>query len=218
MMKLYDLSHAYSDGMSVPEGMPQPRIETIKRVGVDRSNVTEFTLRTHMGTHMDAPYHYIPTGPHLDEVDIQRFTGRGYVIPAHKERLTPLHEEDIMALADKLRGIPFALFSFGWSKYFGTDEYYNHPYLAEDAAQALVALEVGCVGVDTITPDIPIPLRKPGYKGPAHLTLLGNNVLIIENVTGLEPLEGQDIEVYAFPLKLKNGDGGPVRLVGGVRE
>ena len=45
-----------------------------------------------------------------------------------------------------------------------------------------------------------------------HKILLGNNILIIENLTNLSVLAGETFKVYAFPLKFQL-DGSPTRVV-----
>ncbi len=45
-----------------------------------------------------------------------------------------------------------------------------------------------------------------------HQTLLRGDVLILENLTGLERVAGRDFRVYALPLRLA-ADGAPVRVV-----
>ncbi|MCL8209261.1 MAG: cyclase family protein [Actinomycetia bacterium] len=212
-MPLLDVSQPYYVGMTVPPGSPPPAFRPVSRIGEQVANVTEFTFRTHMGTHVDAPYHFIATGKRLDQIPIERFTGQGFVVPAPLPPLTPVHREDLAPWADRIRGLDFVLFSFRWASYFGTEEYFRHPYLAEDAAEELVRLGVRCVGVDTYTPDTPVPIRTPEHRGPTHLVLLGHDVLIIENLASLVPVEGRAVRVYAFPLKIRDADGAPARVV-----
>ena len=49
-----------------------------------------------------------------------------------------------------------------------------------------------------------------------HKILLGNEVLIIENLTNLNGLEGQDFNVHAFPIK-NQLDGALVRVVAEIK-
>src|SRR3989344_3535557 len=50
---------------------------------------------------------------------------------------------------------------------------------------------------------------------PIHRILLGNDILIIENLTNLGVLAGKESTIYAFPIKLQI-DGAPVRVVAEV--
>ena len=45
-----------------------------------------------------------------------------------------------------------------------------------------------------------------------HRRLLGNDVLIAENLTGLAAVAGHRLQVYALPIKVAQGDGAPARI------
>ncbi|MGH9754929.1 MAG: cyclase family protein, partial [Blastocatellia bacterium] len=49
-------------------------------------------------------------------------------------------------------------------------------------------------------------------KPTTHWTLLGNNVYIVEGLDLSEIAPG-DYELICLPLKIKDGDGGPARVV-----
>jgi arylformamidase len=175
--------------------------------------MTEYTFASHTGTHMDAPFHYFPDAPHLDEIDLRRFTGEGFVVPMRKPALSAVAPEDLAPYHEQIQGLPFVLLSFDWARHFGTSEYFNHPYLGVEAAEYLVSLGVGCVVLDTLTPDAAIPVRPQHHIGPVHRILLGNDVLIVENAASLRALEDSSIAVSAFPMPIRASDGAPVRLV-----
>jgi kynurenine formamidase len=178
--------------------------------------MTEYTFASHTGTHMDAPFHYFPAAPHLDEIDIQRFTGKGFVVPLRKPPLSEVVKDDLVAYESQMRDSPFVLLSFDWARHFGTKAYFDHPYLGEEAAEYLVSLSVGCLVLDTLTPDAAIPVRPPDHTGPIHRILLGNDVLIVENAASLSPIENRQVTVSAFPMHIRASDGAPVRLVAEV--
>ena len=46
-----------------------------------------------------------------------------------------------------------------------------------------------------------------------HIKLLGAGIILVENLTNLAGLIGQTVEFFAFPLKMADGDGSPVRAV-----
>lgn len=76
-------------------------------------------------------------------------------------------------------------------------------------AQALVEAGVHMLGLDTPTPD-----RAPF---PVHKILLGNGVLIAENLTNLEELlTVPSFIVFALPAKLQ-ADAAPARVIAVVR-
>jgi kynurenine formamidase len=60
---------------------------------------------------------------------------------------------------------------------------------------------------------LPTPLRPKGFDFPVHKTLLGNNVLIAENVTNLGPIVGKKSRIMALPLRIKGSDAGHARII-----
>ena len=135
----------------------------------------------------------------LDQIPIENFSGRGVYISTGKEfdletiKSAPIQEGDIV------------LFHTGMSAAYHKPEYYdNYPAISSDIANYLVSKKIKMVGVDMCSVD-----HEPF---PIHKILLGNNILIIENLTNLSALAGETFKVYAFPLKLQL-DGSPTRVV-----
>jgi kynurenine formamidase len=213
MTTLHDLSQKLSPDMSVPPGLPQPRFEPLRRVPQFRSNVTHYSFSSHVGTHMDAPFHYFVERAHLDEIELDRFRGPGFVVPIRRHQLEQVTVDDIAPYREQLRDTSFVLLSSGWARHYGTAEYFNHPFLSEEVAQELVDLGVSCVILDVMTPDAALPVRPENHDGPVHRILLGNDVLIVENAASMTHLEGRQVNVLAFPVAIQQSDGAPVRLV-----
>jgi len=94
----------------------------------------------------------------------------------------------------------------GWSKHWGTSRYFTgHPCIAADAASYLVDCGVALVAVDMPSVD-----RDP-Y--PAHRTLLGAGIPIIESLTNLDGIGEQPFQLVVLPLRLTGRDASPVRAV-----
>ena len=94
----------------------------------------------------------------------------------------------------------------GFSNKFGVPEYYeSYPEITAAFASKMVELGVSIVGMDTPSPD------RPPFV--IHKLLLGNDVLLIENLTNLESLlEHVQFTVAALPAKF-DAEAAPVRVV-----
>ena len=68
------------------------------------------------------------------------------------------------------------------------------------------------VGVDFFSADLPVPRRPKDFTWPVHHLLLGNGILIAENLANLTAVAGRRLTISAFPLKIKGGDGAPARI------
>lgn len=101
----------------------------------------------------------------------------------------------------------------GWDEKFESPDYNIHPYLSIDAAEWIVGKGVKLLGIDCITVDLPTPMRQKGFEYPVHRILLGNGVLIAENVANLGKVAGKKSRILALPLKVKGSDAGHARIV-----
>jgi kynurenine formamidase len=82
-----------------------------------------------------------------------------------------------------------------------------------DAAEWMVEKGVKLFGIDCITVDLPTPLRPKGFDFPVHKMLLGNGVLIAENVANLGAIVGKKTRILALPIIIKGSDAGHARIV-----
>jgi kynurenine formamidase len=104
----------------------------------------------------------------------------------------------------------FVLFFTGWSRFWGSKAYYcNYPLPDADAAGYLTRFNLKGAGTDTISFD---PPDSRDYA--VHKILLSSGISLIENLTNLDALPGNGFLFCCFPLKIKDGDGSPVRAVG----
>lgn len=212
-----DLTQPLYDGMPTPQYFPKADFTIVFPLTDEKPQVTQFTLCTHMGTHVDAPSHFIRGGKSIDELPLCRFMLEGSVVAVEAQAGEAISLEMLEAAGAKPRRGDALLIATGWDRHWQDGHYYEHPYLADAVATWLVERGVTLLGVDIMSPDLPIALRpKSGFGYPIHRTLLGNDVLIMENLFGLRPLAGQRIELNALPLPVRAGDGAPARVVARV--
>jgi arylformamidase len=225
-MQIIDLSHTIHDDIQIYPGDPAPSIRQGLTHEKDYCHVDVLTLGSHTGTHIDAPFHFLKKGKKIDEFPVQRFVGEGVLIDVSAKSDRELIEPgDIEPYEKEIAEGDFVIFRTGRDKYFGSPRYYLHPFLSAEAAGLLVRRGVALVAIDALNidptyyndmesepqaKDLPDP-EEYGY--PVHDILLGNDILIVENLCNLDkikPVRG----VYSFlPLKLKDADGSPIRAV-----
>ncbi|MDR9380914.1 MAG: cyclase family protein [Natronomonas sp.] len=215
MPQWYDLSQDFYEGMPHSVVHPSPAFETLSCVEEDTFNVTQFTAVTHVGTHIDAPKHFVPGGKTIDELPLETFAGEGVVVDVSREEPTEITLEQFEDAPGDVEDGDIVLVYTGWCHKYGDDDYDPHPWLSTEVAEYLVERDVELMGLDTITPDLASPFREEGWtEYPVHRTLLENDVLIAEHLGGLDVVAGDRLEIYAFPLKIRNGDGAQARFVG----
>jgi arylformamidase len=206
-MKIYDITVPIHSTMPVYEGDPGVKIEAWSAFAKgDSSNVSMLNFGAHTGTHVDAPAHFIEGARKIDALPLEILIGPARVIrvPDDLTEITP----EFLAGCD-LSGIERLIFhtrnSGFWNEGFRRD--YTH--LLPEAAQKLVDGGIKLVGTDYLS----IEKFHSGHH-KTHLTLLSNNVVIVEGLSLSEVPEG-DYELICLPLKIADGsgDGAPARAV-----
>jgi kynurenine formamidase len=104
------------------------------------------------------------------------------------------------------------LFAFGWDQYWGTERYREYPYVSESLLEELIAADVAVVGVDTINVD-----DDRDRDRPAHTKLLGEEILIVENLCGLDALVGERFRFHAIPIPAVDAAAMPIRAYAELR-
>ncbi len=172
-------------------------------------------LISHTGTHVDAPFHFEPTGKKLHEVPLDRFVARGHVLDvrgiAAKAAILPKHLAAAQPTgSNRVRSGDAILLRTGWwERRRGASAYLSeNPGLTGAAAKLLVEWGAGIVGIDTANID-----RPDDATYPAHHALLRSDVPIIENVANLAALRSSTFLLLALPLRLEGVSGSPIRLV-----
>lgn len=210
----HDLAHPVTEEMARVATFPSPRIRKLLCRPGDPMDVTTIELCCHVGTHVDAPRHFIDGGPTIDELPLERFHGPGVVVDASGIEDYGTIDVEVFAAADPaIRSGDIVLVHAGWSTYFDDERYHRNPALTVAAAEWLVARGVKLVGVDFGTPDIALDRRPAGFDWPVHRVLLGAGVLVVEHLRGLAPLRGQRLEVACLPINIAGADGAPARVV-----
>jgi len=224
-----DLSRPIETGMPTYPGDPDVTLAPDATHETRGYATSELRAGTHAGTHVDAPRHTIPDGEAIDEREVGSFAFDARLVDLRS--LEPRKAIGPEALPDPsaLDGdVDLLLVRTGWASHWGSERYRDHPYLTAAAAERCREASVG-VGLDAFGPD-PTPtaggdgaspesggesLKGDGDEPdgtPAHDVLLGGSLPIVENLHGLDGLP-ERFRLYAFPLRLRGGDGSPVRAV-----
>jgi kynurenine formamidase len=216
-MEMIDLSRVIYDGM--PKIPILPDVHVSRFLSLEKGaplNVTELSMPCHAGTHVDAPIHIVANGKSIDELPVEAFVGAGAVISVSKNGGEEVTAKDLQASGVEVHSGDILMLHTGWDAKFDSPDYNLHPYLSVDAAEWMVQKGIKMFGIDCITVDLPTPLRPKGFDFPVHRTLLGNNVLIAENVTNLAAVVGKRTRIMALPLRVKGSDAGHARIVAEV--
>lgn len=214
---LIDLTFTIKEGMTTfpVHWHPMVEITQMGRLHCECRETRKLVIGTHTGTHMDAPRHFIKSGKTIDQLDLELFVGEALLLDFTKfPRFYEISKAEMAKALGKNKPKRLVL-RYDWSEQFETPHYYSdHPFLSEEASQHLVDIGVKLVGMDTPMPDNPKNGRGAEKDSPNHKILLGNDVLLVEYLTNLKALGAtKKIDFMVFPLKVKRGDGAPVRAL-----
>jgi Predicted metal-dependent hydrolase len=206
---MIDLSHPLSVDTPTYPGDPAPRIDVLDSTSYSTPTATRHLnssylgVGLHCGTHMDAPYHFFGDRHAIDHVALENCVGPALLIRMQEQEI---RREHLLAYQDRMREVRRVVLNTGWHQRWGQADYFaDHPVLTGDAAQLLVDCGVVLIGVDTPSVD--------HYPFPAHLALLGNDVLIVENLTNLDRISSERFNLSAIPLRIVGRDASPVRAI-----
>ena len=214
-MSLVDLSQPYRDRMFSQKLFPPVRVERCIRHEDRGVNVTCLSAAVHAGTHVDAPCHFIPGGPSIDEIDLTRVSGPAVCWDVRRGADEAIAASDLEACRPRAEAGDVVFVHTGWDVHFAGDHdaYHHHPYLSVEAADWLLHRRVKMVCLDIATPDMPEAARPAAFDWPVHRLLLGAGVLIAEHLAHLELVAGRRFRALALPIPIVGSDGAPARIV-----
>jgi kynurenine formamidase len=211
---IVDLSHPLDDDTPVYPGDPVARFESATTIAEHGYNVLHVRMGSQTGTHVDAPFHFLADGARIDELPLERFLGPAVVADVRgRAPHTAISWADLAPVADRLAPGRMLLLHTGWDAHWGTDAYFDHPFLAPDAAERVVAAGVRTIGLDALSLDETVLDGEPAGGFAAHVAVLGAGGVIVENLCNLSAVRSPEPVISVLPLKLAGADGAPVRAV-----
>lgn len=203
---LIDITPPIRNAMPVYPGNPGVSVRTVRDVREGaHSTLSEVTMGTHTGTHVDAPGHFIGGASLLEQMPLEALVGPARVlgIAADKE----ISAEELEAFGIQ-QGERVLLRTRNSETLWSLDEFSpEYVYLSTEAAQYLAEVRPACVGVDY--------LSVGGFHAngtEVHTALLGAEILLIEGLD-LSAAEPGDYELLCLPLSIAGVEAAPARAV-----
>jgi kynurenine formamidase len=179
-----------------------------------------FEMPEHMGTHVDAPNHFVSSPVSIDRLPLDRLLRPAVVFDISSHAAADpgalLDVDDVAAWEQRNGRVPegcVALVNSGWSqRWTDADEFRNgmrFPAVSEAAAQCLIhGRNVVGIGVDTLSAD-----NGDAHNSPCHRLVHGAGAYIIENLANLDLLPARGAFLVIAPLPIAGGTGAPARIL-----
>ena len=202
--KCHDISLSLSgDTVRWVAAPPMELVERRRMSRGDAINASAVTMSVHSGTHVDAPFHFIPDGATIDGLPLEAFIGPARVCAVDAGR--HITAEHVNAL--RLDGETRVLFKTRNSALLARPDYDpDFTAFSVDAAHALVQRGVTLVGLDYLS------VAHADEQVPVHRAFLDHGVILLEGIDLSQIAPGR-YELICFPLRLRGADGAPCRAV-----
>jgi len=191
------------------------------------------TFSTHLGTHVDAPWHYgSKTGEEaaitVDQIPLEELYLDGVVLDLTHLKGTgkAITVEDIEAALSKIdykiKAKDAVLLRTDHDKFAITDPLrYNYPGLTAESATYIAEQGATVGGTDALGWDRPFHVMVQEYQSTkdknkiwdAHYALRQYRFYVVQQLANLDKLPGKGFKVSFFPLKIKGASAAPSRVV-----
>ncbi len=208
-MQIIDLTQEIDESTQVFPGSPKVSLLQWSNYESHKYASEVIFCSTHIGTHIDAPYHFKRGGCTVESISLDKLIVRDKIKVLRIEKkddekieIDDLDNQQIME-NDSI------LINTDWSKYKNMDKYFTKsPGLSKAAAEYLANIKINLVGIDSPNID---PASDREFS--SHKIFSESNTPILENLTNLDKLLNKKFTLIALPLKLKNCSGSPIRAV-----
>jgi arylformamidase len=206
-MPVHDISLPISGAMVVWPGDPPVQMSCLSSLDAgDAFSVTRLDMGSHVGTHVDAPAHFLPGGKGVDELDLELLIGQALVVDVGDvDTITASTLAGLTVLPGTRRLLLRTRNSQLWVR---GEKAFVPAFVAieEDGARWLLQNGIRLVGIDYLSV---APYDNPV---PSHEVLLGAGVIIVEGLDLSRVVPGT-YQFVCLPLKLVGCDGSPARAV-----
>lgn len=170
----------------------------------------EVLMGSHVGTHVEFPYHHRKDGLSAADYPLDRLMGDAVLLDfSHKQKDEEITRQEIIGTGLEIRAGDIVLIRTDMHKLWKTPRGHDRPVLSIEATRYLVE-EIGihCIGTDATGLEV-----RGRNDQPVHELLFAHDVAMIESLTNLDQLHSSRFEIIVLPLMVEGMDSCPVRVV-----
>jgi kynurenine formamidase len=172
-MKIHDLSQPLNQDSFFWPYYPPFEVKYIKRKVEHGVNAQYIMTSNHMGTHLDAPRHFVTNGMTIDEIPLDWLYGPGVIVDLRKEMdELAVYSPQMIESKVEVKDGDILILNTGWHRFgqFGeeADEeryVHFHPGPHPDLVPWLLEKKIHIWGVDAISTDHPMNLPIGRFLG-----------------------------------------------------
>ena len=172
--------------------------------------LSEISMWSHVGTHMESPYHYQEEGTDIAGIALERVVGEcAFVDLSGKKIGEPISLVELRGRGAHIQTGDIVFIYTGYGHLYRTPNSHDRPYFAPEAIRWLAEdKKIACLGVDCSgTED-----RNQPHQ-PNHKMLFDHNIPLIEHLANLDQITKKRLFVVAVPLRLHKCDASPLSVI-----
>jgi arylformamidase len=223
-MRIVDLSHTVIPGqeeyrLEVDTRFTDewPQFAKYRRVNDAWYLISEVTMNTHVGTHVELPYHHCREGLDAATFPLEGLVGEAVVVDI--SAYGPNARIDLQGLQRCTQGLlrkgDIAFFYTGFDRFYRTPRQHDRPWFTTEAIGWLAEeMKIAMMGVDTSGIEVRNADGSPFHGQPNHERLLCAGIPLVEYLANLGELLKERFMAFVLPVKVVGLEAFPVRVVG----
>jgi len=172
--------------------------------------IQEVKMSSHVGTHVEFPYHHVKNGKNAADYPLDRLIGEAVLLDfSHKKKDEEITKQEILDCGVEVRKGDIALIRTDMHKLWKTPQAHDRPVLSLEATSYLVK-EIGihCIGTDATGLEV-----RGRDDQRVHVMLFEHDVAMVESLTNLDQIKSSRFEIIILPLPIEGMDSCPVRAL-----
>ncbi len=183
---------------------------TIKRRDDIWYILQEVKMGSHVGTHIEFPYHHLKKGKSAADFPLERMVGDAVLLDfSHKKKDEEITRKEIIDSGADIRKGDILIIRTDMDKLWNTPKAHDRPVLAIEATEYLVK-EVGihCIATDATGLEV-----RGRDDQPVHEILFHNDVAMVESLKDLDKIKSERFKMLMLPLMVEGMDSCPIRAI-----
>jgi arylformamidase len=173
--------------------------------------VGEVTFLTHVGTHIEFPFHHWKEGLDAADFPLERLIGEGVVLDFSGKKAG-----EAMTLAElqekatgRVQQGDILFIRTDMDRFYRTPNWNDQPFFTNEAVEWLIATyQPKVVGTDAAGFEVPGTDFQPN-----HLSMFKRGIPMVESATNLAAVGDRRVKIYILPLPIEGVEASPVRII-----